>query len=98
MRGDKFASGKKILEVSTCVSDRRDVAEWIGRQLFPRKPAETAASSLCIHTAVQRDTVWAMKSNCEEAISNETQHVTLLQHHMNVVTVKLVFKMKLQFV
>lgn len=41
---------------STCVSDRKDAAGWICRQLFQRKPAERAVSSPCIHTAVRRET------------------------------------------
>lgn len=72
-----------VLSVGTCVSDRKDAAWLSGHQLFQRKPAVREASSLCIHTAVQRDTVWATKSNCEEADSGGTRHVTLFQYHVN---------------
>lgn len=61
------------LQFRTCVSDKKDEAWSICRQLFQQKPEARAASSPCIHTAVKGDTAWAMKSHCDTTVA---QHVS----------------------
>lgn len=76
--GREVLDSKLEIQVSTCVSDKKDVAWSICRQLFQQKPEARAASSLCIHTAATRE----MTSNCDEANNSErnTCPNTLVQY------------------
>lgn len=46
----------------------------------PNKNLQRERLPLRVSTQLHRDTVWAVKSNCEEADDSETRHVTLFHH------------------
>lgn len=79
---------RKILQLSTCVSDRKDVVWLIGHQLFQRKPEERAVFSLCNHTAVkiERDAVWNQTAMRPAAVAKEFVPVSCEhdQRHVNL--------------